>query len=131
MDVALVVELDAPNLGAAIDAFETIGLTPVTPVNIGEAHDPETLRRWRREKDMVAFGWRPTRGVGPTVDRLIDPAIPFASLAQNMVMKTIGDVRIPVASIDDLIALKRAAGRAIDLADIEALERLRQLGLDR
>ena len=74
---------------------------------------------------------RPTRGVGPTVDCLIDPAVPFASLAQKMVTKTIGDVRIPVASIDDLIALKRAAGLAIDLADIEALERLKQLGLDR
>jgi hypothetical protein len=55
----------------------------------------------------------------------------FASLAQDTVTKSIGNVRIPVASIDDLIALKRAAGRAIDLADIEALGRLKQLGLDR
>jgi hypothetical protein len=131
MDVDLVVALDAPNLGAAIDAFESIGLSPVAPVNIGEARDPETLRRWRREKNMIAFGLRPTRGVGPTVDCLIDPPVPFASLAQNTVTKAIGNVRIPVASIDDLIALKRAAGRAIDLADIEALGRLKQLGLDR
>ena len=130
MDVDLVVALDVRNLGAAIDAFEAIGLVPVAPVKIGEARDPETLRRWRREKNMVAFGLRPTRGVGPTVDCLIDPAVPFASLAQNMVTKSIGEVRIPVASIDDLIVLKRAAGRAIDLADIEALERLKQLGLD-
>jgi hypothetical protein len=131
MDVDLVIALDAPNLGAAIDAFETIGLVPVAPVNIDEARDPESLRRWRREKNMVAFGLRPTRGFGPTVDCLIDPAIPFASLAHNMVTKSIGEVRIPVASIDDLIALKRAAGRAIDLADIEALLRLKELGLDR
>ena len=131
MDVDLVVALDAPNLAAAIDAFEAIGLAPVAPVNIGEARDPETLRRWRREKNMGVFGLRPTRGAGPTVDCLIDPVVPFASLAQNAVTKAIGEVRVPVAGIDDLIALKRAGGRAIDLADIEALGRLKQLGLDR
>ena len=31
----------------------------------------------------------------------------------------------------NLIALKRVAGRAINLAEIEALGRLKQLGLDR
>ncbi len=131
MDVNLVVALDAPNLGAAIDAFEAIGLVPVAPVKLAEARDPEVLRRWRLEKNMVVFGLRPTRGAGPTVDCLIDPVVPFASLARNAVTKVIGEVRVPVAGIDDLIALKRAAGRAIDLADIDALGRLQQLGLDR
>lgn len=131
MDVDLAIALDALNLGAAIDAFGALGLVPVVPVDLDAARDPETLRRWRRERNMVAFGVRPREGVGPTVDCLIDPAVPFAQLAQNALTKSIGDVRIPVASIDDLIALKRAAGRAIDLADIEALLRLKQLGLDR
>ncbi len=130
MDVDLVVALDARNLGSAVDAFDTLGLVPVAPVELQEARVPEALRRWRREKNMVAFGLRPARGVGPTVDCLIDPAVPFEVLARSMIVKTIGATRIPVASIDDLIALKRAAGRAIDLSDIEALLRLKQLGLD-
>lgn len=131
MDVDLVVALDAPNIGAAFDAFTTLDLVPVAPVKWEDARDPETLRRWRREKNMIVFAVRPRIGVGPTVDCLIDPAIPFADLARNMVAKAVGAVRIPVASIDDLIALKRAAGRAIDLADVEALLRVKQLGLDR
>jgi hypothetical protein len=130
MDVDLAIALDAPNVEAAIDAFEMLGLVPVAPVKIHEARDPEALRRWRRDKNMVAFGLRPGKGAGPTVDCLIDPAVPFATLAGNAVAKSVGALRIPIASIDDLIALKRAAGRSIDLADIEALTRLKQLGLD-
>jgi hypothetical protein len=99
-------------------------------VKIDEARDPDTLLRWRRDRNMVAFGLRPGKGAGPTVDCLIDPVVPFATLAENALAKAIGEIAIPIASIDDLIALKRAAGRAIDLADIEALGRLRQLGLD-
>jgi hypothetical protein len=130
MDVDLAVALDASNVAAAIDAFEELGLVPVAPVTIDEARNPETLRRWRRDKNMVAFGLRPGKGAGPAVDCLIDPAVPFATLAVNAIAKAIGELRIPIASIDDLIALKRVAGRAIDLADIEALGRLKQLGLD-
>ena len=130
MDVDLAVALDAANLDAAMDAFEELGLVPVAPVKIGEARDPETLRRWRRERGMVAFALRPGKGVGPTVDCLIDPAVPFATLTENAIAKAVGELTIPIASIDDLIALKRAAGRVIDLADIEALGRLKQLGLD-
>lgn len=113
MDVDLVIALDPPNLGAAIDAFERLDLAPVAPVKIEEARDPENLARWRRERNMIAFGMRPKSGTGPTVDCLIDSAIPFARLAGNAVTKAIGAVRVPVASIDDLIAMKRASGRAI------------------
>ena len=37
-----------------------------------------------------------------------------------------GDVPVVVASIDDMIALKQAVGRPIDLADIEHLKRLKE-----
>jgi hypothetical protein len=131
MDVDLAIALDAPNVGAAFDAFDTLGLQPVAPVRMNEARDPAMLMRWRREKHLLASGLRPKRGPGPTVDCPIDPAVPFSQLARNAVAKSIGTVRIPVAAIDDLIAMKRAAGREIDLADVEALERLKQLGLDR
>jgi len=35
-------------------------------------------------------------------------------------------VPVVVASIDDMIALKQAVGRPIDLADIEHLKRLKE-----
>jgi len=38
---------------------------------------------------------------------------------------TLGDLTIPVLTIDDLIANKRAAKRPQDLADVAVLERVR------
>lgn len=131
MDVDLAVALDADNLGLALDAAEVLDLVPVAPVPLRAAADPATLARWRWEKNMIAFGLRPRSGTGPVVDLLTELAVPFERLARNAVSRSVEGVPITVASIDDLIAMKRAAGRPLDLADIGALESLKRLGLDR
>ena len=40
----------------------------------------------------------------------------------------IGGLDIPIPSLDDLVRNKRATGRTKDLADVEALESLRESG---
>jgi predicted nucleotidyltransferase len=55
----------------------------------------------------------------------------FDALARHDVRYVVvGGLALNLHGVDDLIALKRAAGRAVDLADIDALERLKRLGLD-
>jgi hypothetical protein len=48
-------------------------------------------------------------------------AAPFIQLRERALLITLSDRAIPIASRDDLIKMKRAAGRPIDLADIAAL----------
>lgn len=48
---------------------------------------------------------------------------PFSDLAARAVVVSPFGLEVKVASRDDLIAMKRAGGRAIDLADLEHLER--------
>ncbi|MFI4887131.1 MAG: nucleotidyl transferase AbiEii/AbiGii toxin family protein [Burkholderiales bacterium] len=131
MDVDLALALDDNNLRAAVDAFRTLHLKPIAPVALDEIANPLRLLEWKRDKHMLAFGLQSTLAPGPTVDLLIDPPIPFADLALRAVVKQVGAVAIPVVSIDDLIALKRVAAREIDRSDIEALEQIKLLGLDR
>jgi hypothetical protein len=48
-------------------------------------------------------------------------ADPFPQLRERALLITLGDHAIPIASRDDLIKMKRASGRPIDVADIAAL----------
>jgi hypothetical protein len=48
-------------------------------------------------------------------------AAPFPQLRERALLITLDNHPIPIASRDDLIKMKRAAGRPVDLADIAAL----------
>lgn len=65
---------------------------------------------------------------GP-LDLLRDPpgGPGYALLRERADVAMIAGAEIPIASIDDLIAMKRAAGRPQDVADIESLEVARRL----
>jgi hypothetical protein len=129
MDIDLALALDARNLGACVDAFAALALRPVAPVSLDDARSPATLQRWRVERHMLAFAVRPATGAGPTVDVLTTGDVPFDELAARAIVKHVGEVAIPVASIDDLIEMKRAAGRSVDVSDVAALEAVKRLGL--
>jgi hypothetical protein len=63
------------------------------------------------------------------LDVLATPAgaPPYARLRRNAERLDLGGFRVLVASIDDLLAMKRAAGRTKDLADVEELEAIKRL----
>ena len=65
---------------------------------------------------------------GP-LDLLARPpgAPPYETLRRRARRVDVGGLAILVASIDDLLAMKRAAGRAKDLADVEELEAIGRL----
>ena len=131
MDVDLAVALDPINLAAALDVAEELQLVPVAPVALRDAGNPATLERWRSEKNMVAFGLRPKSGNGPVVDLLTALPFSFDELYRDAISRQVGGVTVTVASIDNLIVMKKAAGRPLDLADVVSLESLKRLGLDR
>jgi hypothetical protein len=49
----------------------------------------------------------------------------YDALARNAIVFELDDLSVPVASLDDLMAMKRAAGRPQDLKELEILGALR------
>jgi predicted nucleotidyltransferase len=63
------------------------------------------------------------------LDLLVDPAGSpgYGALKERAVRVDFADFEVLIASIEDLLAMKRAAGRPQDQTDIEALEAIRRL----
>ena len=131
MDVDLAIALDEGNLRRAVTAFQSLDLRPVAPVSWDDVVTPGQLARWRAEKHMLVLGLQKATGLAPTVDVLTSLAVPFDTLKRNSITKDLDGIEVPVASIGDLIALKRDTGRAIDVADIDALEKLKRVRFGR
>jgi len=125
MDVDITIAMTPANLAALVDTARELELTPVLPVPLESLGDLEQLRQWHTERHMKAFALRTQEIAGVTLDVVLFPTVDFAGMAQRAVIFKVGNVDIRVAAIDDLIQLKQAAGRPIDLADIAHLERIK------
>jgi len=130
-DLDLVVALDPSNARAAIAALARLGYRPRAPVDGAQFSDPKTRQRWIDEKGLTVFSlWSPAHPA-TDVDLFVREPFPFDAAFSRATIADLGDVKVPVASIEDLIALKRVAGRPKDLEDIrvlEAIERERRNG---
>lgn len=126
VDVDLVLALDASNLRRFLEVAQVLKLTPTLPVKIDALLDAAQLDEWVREKHMIAFALRSPVSTSPTIDIIVRPVVPFAQMHANRVEKTLEDITVHLASIDDLIVLKTGTGRLRDEYDVRILTELRK-----
>ncbi len=90
------------------------------PEDVPFVPDGHTLRRTTILTLDTDHGW---------IDLLAAPsgAPPYGELRRRAERVTLGDIAVLVASLDDLEAMKRAAGRPQDLVDVEEIEVIRRL----
>jgi hypothetical protein len=126
VDVDIALDFATDSAVAAINALTAGGYRPAVPVDSHELTNPESRTRWRRDNSMVVFSLWDTNNRQPTLDILLDPAIPYADMQRDAVQMNIHGTTVPVASIAHLIQLKQHSGRPQDIADIEVLRRIQQ-----
>lgn len=125
MDIDVTVAMTPENLSSLVEMARELGMTPVLPVALDTLTDLDQLAQWHRERNLESFALRAPGLAGVTLDVLLYPPVDYVQLRSRAVTFQAGDVPVVVASIDDMIALKQAVGRPIDLADIEHLKRLK------
>lgn len=125
-DVDLVLAMDDENLTRFIGVARQLGLVPSIPVPIDSLRNAAQIEQWHREKGMLAFALREPQVGGGVVDVLVRPEVPFERLHQNAVVGELFSQEVRIASIDDLLTMKRRANRDKDRLDIVALEKIRR-----
>lgn len=125
-DLDLVVDLEPEPAAACLRALSALGFRPRLPVVITGFADAATRERWFTEKNMLVFQLyrEPSR---LTIDLFVRSPIDFEALWTRATDVALSRTHVRIASLDDLIAIKRAAGRPQDLVDVEVLERIRDL----
>ncbi|MCF8197702.1 MAG: hypothetical protein K9J42_02960 [Sulfuritalea sp.] len=125
-DIDLVLAMNDDNLARFINVAKRHGLTPGTPVPIDSLRNADQIEKWHREKGMVACSLREPQAGGAVVDVIMRPEVSFETLRSNAIVGDLFGRQVPIASIDDMLVMKRAANRPKDRLDIEALEKIRR-----
>jgi len=120
-DLDVVPRLADPSWQAAIDVLWSLGARPRIPEPLDRIREVEQIRRWQRDKGMLALNFRAPDG-SVEVDLLVSESDQFDQLSMRAVRITLDERTFLVASIDGRIATKRRAGRPQDVLDIAQLQ---------
>ena len=126
-DLDIMISPSKTNLERLAKALQKLGYRPKIPVSLKEFLNPANWLKWKKEKGMIAFPLHNSANPFEEIDLLINVSLKFESASKRKVTIRRGNLRVHLVSINDLIRMKKGAGRDQDKADIESLRKLKQL----
>ncbi len=130
VDLDVVIDLEPEPALLAMEALLALGLEPRVPVDARDLAVPGIRAEWIQTKNMQVFSLYDPERVAREVDVFVAYPVEFEALYADAVRMDVDGVVVRVASRAHLVAMKRAAGRPQDLADVQALEELRERDAD-
>jgi hypothetical protein len=121
-DLDLAIALDRPNIEAVLSALEQLGYRPRAPVALRSFIDPEQRADWVRTKGLTVFSLWSAELPGTEIDLFVAEPLPFEPAWARRLRAGLSGVTVSVASLEDLIEMKRRVGRPQDLDDVRQLE---------
>ncbi len=128
-DVDIVMDPSTDNLRRAVEALAVLDYRPRAPVPITDYVDAANRRQWASEKGIRVFSLFSPKHPETEVDLFLDPPFDFGPVFDRAVRQRITDrVEAWVVGYEDLVALKREAGRPLDEEDLRRLQWVREPG---
>lgn len=127
MDLDIMVDLSRENLSKIIDVMEKFGYTPRVPVSPHEFISTEKRDEWIKDKGAVVFTFINLQTPFKHLDIFLSNPINFEKAYLRRETINVLDIKIDIASLDDLIEMKKLAGRERDMEDIHHLEKIKEL----
>ncbi|MBW2000247.1 MAG: hypothetical protein JRJ29_20095 [Deltaproteobacteria bacterium] len=127
VDLDIMVDLSEENLSRVISGMEKLGYLPRAPVEPLDLVSKEKRERWVKEKGAVVFTFVHKEKPYRQVDVFLSNPVAFDEAYGRRRDMQIGDAKLSLISMDDLIALKQAVGRPRDLEDVHHLKKIREI----
>ncbi len=126
-DLDVILDLDTENLRRALAVLTGLGYCPRAPVPIEEFANPNARAGWVRDKGLTVFSLFSTQHPKTEVDLFVEAPLDF-NRAYEAAMRwdVTPNLSATFVSLEDLLSLKRHAGRPRDLEDIERLTAVRR-----
>ncbi len=131
MDLDIMADLSDDNIVKIVDVMEKFDYAPRVPVNPHEFISKERRDEWVKEKGAVVFTFIDPKNPYKHIDIFLSNPVNFEQAYSRKGVIAIGDIKINIASIDDLIKMKSITKRPRDLEDINHLERIKSLKKER
>ena len=125
-DLDIVPDLERDNLEKIINVMRMNGYVPRVSVAPTALLDPNQRKEWREEKGMKVFTYLHPQEPLQDVDFLIFNPLPFHEAFERRKEVLVSGIPVYIASLDDILYMKRQAGIAKDLYDIKILEEIKE-----
>ena len=121
-DIDIIISTDRDNVLKLNRTLKNLGYVPRLQVNPDNMADEKILKDWIENRNMKAFSFYHKKENHKVVDIVLVQPLDFTQAFQHRVIKKVDDIEIYVASIDDMISMKKASNRPKDLSDLAMLK---------
>ena len=126
-DIDLIISTDKKNVLSIVKVLGGLGYVPRLPVKPEELADSEKVRDWIDNRNLKAFSFNHGTDPFKVVDILLDHPLNFDQARRRRSVRSVRDIEIYLASMDDLIEMKEQSGRSQDISDVEMLRKVKEI----